>query len=121
MKAYEPYYQFNEGKGAQMVEKFKKDYAEGIPGLGEEYITIISNRLHSLYQQGIMSPSDYSELRTDTAKMIRVVSGKQANSISIMEVYSSKTAYEQLFRDEMLALQRLSSRNATSTTTSRRT
>ncbi len=106
MKAYEPYYQFNEGKGAQMVEKFKKDYAEGIPGLGEEYITIISNRLHSLYQQGIMSPSDYSELRTDTAKMIRVVSGKQANSISIMEVYSSKTAYEQLFRDEMLALQR---------------
>lgn len=38
--------------------------------------------------------------------MIRVVSGKQANSISIMEVYSSKTAYEQLFRDEMLALQR---------------
>ena len=106
MKAYEPYYQFNEGKGAQMVEKFKKDYAEGIPGLGKEYITIISNRLHSLYQQGIMSPSDYSELRTDTAKMIRVVSGKQANSISIMEVYSSKTAYEQLFRDEMLALQR---------------
>ena len=106
MKAYEPYYQFDQDKEAQMVNKFNKDFAEGIPGLGEEYTKIISNRLHSLYQQGIMSPSDYSELRSDTAKMIRIVSGKQANSISIMEVYSTKTAYEQLFQEEALALQR---------------
>ena len=106
MKTYEPYYQFDQNKEAQMVSKFLNDYAEGIPGLGDEYIKIISNRLHSLYQQGIMSPSDYSELRSDTARMIRIVNGKQANSISIMEVYSTKTAYEQLFQDETLALQR---------------
>ncbi len=106
MKSYEPYYQYDHDKEAQMVSKFQKDYAEGIPGLGEEYIKIITNRLNSLYQQGIMSPTEYNELRTDTARTIRVVSGKQANSISIMEVYSTKTAYEQLFRDEMLALQR---------------
>ena len=106
MRSYEPYYQYNQDKEAQMVSKFKKDYAEGIPGLGEEYIKIITNRLHSLYQQGIMSPTEYSELRADTARMIRVVSGKQANSVSVMEVYSAKTAYEQLFHDEALALQR---------------
>ncbi len=106
MKGYEPYYRYDESKEAQMVEKFKKDYPEGIPGLGEEYMKIISNRLHSLYQQGIMSSREYSDLRTDTARTIRVVSGKQANSISVMEVYSAKTAYEQLFHDEMLALQR---------------
>ena len=106
MKTYEPYYQYHQEKEGQMVSKFQKDYAEGIPGLGEEYIPIISNRLHSLYQQGIMSPTEYSELRADTARMIRVVNGKQANSISIMEVYSAKTAYEQLFQDEVLALQR---------------
>lgn len=106
MKTYEPYYQYHQEKEGQMVSKFQKDYAEGIPGLGEEYIQIISNRLHSLYQQGIMSPTEYSELRADTARMIRVVNGKQANSISIMEVYSAKTAYEQLFQDEALAIQR---------------
>ena len=89
-----------------MVKRFEKDYAEGIPGLGPEYIEMISNRLHSLYQQGIMSSAEYSELRTDTARMIRVVNGKQANSVSIMEVYSAKSAYEQLFHDEALALQR---------------
>ena len=106
MKGFEPYYQYHQDKEAQMVKKFQKDYAEGIPGLGEEFVQIISNRLHSLYQQGIMSSVEYSELRADTARMIRVVSGKQANSVSIMEVYSAKTAYEQLFQDEVLALQR---------------
>ena len=106
MKTYEPYYQFNQDREAQMVKKFQQDYAEGIPELGSEYVKIISNRLHSLYQQGIMSSAEYSELRTDTAKMIRIVSGKQANSVSILEIYSAKTAYEQLFQDETLALQR---------------
>lgn len=106
MKGFEPYYQYHQDKEAQMVKKFQKDYAEGIPGLGKEFVQIISNRLHSLYQQGIMSSVEYSELRADTARMIRVVSGKQANSVSIMEVYSAKTAYEQLFQDEVLALQR---------------
>ena len=106
MKDYEPYYQYHQEKEAEMVKKFQKDYAEGIPGLGEEFVSLISNRLHSLYQQGIMTPTEYTELRSDTARMIRVVNGKQANSVSIMEIYSAKTAYEQLFRDEMLALQR---------------
>lgn len=106
MKVYEPYYQYDRDKETQMVNKFRRDYADGIPGLGEEYVKIISNRLHSLYQQGIIASAEYSELRTDTAKMIRIVNGKQANSVSILEVYSSKTAYEQLFQDETLALQR---------------
>lgn len=106
MRVYEPYYQYDQEKEAQMVKKFQEDFAEGIPELGPEYVKIISNRLHSLYQQGIMSPTEYSELRADTARMIRIVVNKQANSVSIMEVYSSKTAYEQLFQDEMLALQR---------------
>lgn len=106
MRDYEPYYQFNANRETEMVKKFQKDYADGIPGLGPEYITMISNRLHSLYQQGIMSSTEYSELRADTARMIRVVNGKQANSVSIMEVYSAKMAYEQLFQDEALSLQR---------------
>jgi len=106
MHDYEPYYQYNANKENEMVKRFEKDYAEGIPGLGPEYIEMISNRLHSLYQQGIMSSAEYSEQRTDTARMIRVVNGKQANSVSIMEVYSAKSAYEQLFHDEALALQR---------------
>ncbi len=106
LRTYEPYYKYKAETEVQMVRKFNSDYADGISGLPAEYLTIISNRLHSLYQQGIMEQKDYTELRRDTSHMIRIVHGKQANSHSIMEVYSPKTAYEQLFREEKLAQQR---------------
>ena len=102
MKEYEPYYKYNESTELQMVRKFAADYADGIPGVPDDYISIISNRLHSLYQQGIMDLKEYEELRSDTANTIRIVNKKQASSVSIMEVYSAKRAYEQLFMDGKL-------------------
>ena len=105
LREYEPYYKYNKETENQMVHKFMKDWAQGIPGLPAEYLFIISNRLHSLYDQGIMEQREYGELRSDTSKTIRVVSGKEAASVNIMEVYSAKTAYEQLFLDPKLAPQ----------------
>ena len=102
MKEYEPYYKYNESTELQMVRKFAADYADGIPGVPDDYISIISNRLHSLYQQGIMDLKEYEELCSDTANTIRIVNKKQASSVSIMEVYSAKRAYEQLFMDGKL-------------------
>ena len=105
LREYEPYYKFNKETESMMVHKFMNDYAQGIPGLPAEYLFVISNRLHSLYNQGIMEQKEYSELRSDTSKTIRVVNGKEAASVSIQEVYSAKTAYEQLFMDPKLAPQ----------------
>ena len=106
MRTYEPYYKYNTVTEQQMVRKFNTDFSDGIPGLPLSFVTVISNRLHSLYQQGIMEQKDYAELRGDTAQMIRVVNGNQAASLSIMEIYSPKTAYEQLFMEEQLNQQR---------------
>ena len=106
MREYEPYYSFHEETENQMVRKFTTDFADGIPDVPNDYISIISNRLHSLYRQGIMELKEYEELSSDTSSMIRVVSNKEATSVSIMEVYSAKRAYEQLFRDEKLATMR---------------
>ena len=106
MRYYEPYYSINKETELRMVKKFHTDYADGIPGLPKSFIGIISNRLHSLYQQGIMEQEEYNKLRKDTSQMIRVVSGKEAASVSILEVYSSKTAYEQLFSEDLLSINR---------------
>ena len=106
MRQYEPYYDFDITTEARMVRKFASDYADGIADLPKDYISIISNRLHSLYQQGIMESKEYEELKKDTSNMIRVVNNKQASSVSIMEVYSAKAAYEQLFQDEKLKIHR---------------
>ena len=106
MREYEPYYKHKKEIEEQMVHKFMYDYAQGIPGLPADYLFVISNRLHSLYDQGIMEQREYNELRNDTSKTIRVVNDKQATSVSIMEVYSPKSAYEQLFVDPKLSPQR---------------
>ena len=106
MREYEPYYKYNKERETKIIHQFMADYAQGIPGLPADYIFIISNRLHSLYQQGIMEQKDYTELNKDTANSIRMVDGKEARSISIQEVYSPKTAYEQLFQDPELGQQR---------------
>ena len=103
LRNYEPYYNYDATTETRMVRKFTTDYADSIPGLPPDYTDVITNRLHSLYQQGIMPSDEYDALRRDTSSMIRVVTNKQASSVSVMEVYSAKGAYEQLFADEKLA------------------
>ena len=102
MRLYEPYYKYNKETEIQMVRKFATDYADGIPGLSPDFISIITNRLHSIYQQGVIDAKEFDELHADTTQMLRVVNGKQAVSVSIHEVYSPKSAYEQLFHEEKL-------------------
>ena len=106
LSQYEPYYKYHQETEQRMVQKFLKDYADGIPDLPASYMDIISNRLQSLYQQGIIDQKDYTELLNDTATMIRIVNDKQATSVSIMELYSPKQAYEQLFQDEKISAAR---------------
>ena len=106
MRNFEPYFNYNKETELRMVKKFNTDYADGIPGLPKSIVNIISNRLHSLYQQGIMDLEEYAKLHKDTAQMIRVVNGKEASSISILEVYSAKTAYEQLFTEDQISVLR---------------
>ena len=106
LRTYEPYYKYKAEVGSQMARKFLTDYANGIPGLPAEFTRVIFNRLNSLYQQGILDQKDYAELRSDSTQMIRIVNGKQATSVSVMELYSPKTAYEQIFKEEEVARQR---------------
>ena len=80
MLQYEPYYFFNNDIVTTQLRQFAKDYNKGIPGLSDDYISIIANRLRSLYTQGIMSSSEYASLHKDTARTIRVINGKNASS-----------------------------------------
>ena len=106
MKQYEPYYILNSETVVRQLRQFSKDYSNGIPGLSNDYLSIISNRLRKLYDQGIISNSDYAKISKDTSMFIRIVSGKQATSTQISNVYSVVSAYEQIFQDESLASHR---------------
>ena len=103
IKEFEPYYRYDKDVEGRMVRQFARDYSNGIPGLSGDYISIIANRLHRLYTQGVMNTSEYSRLSSDTMTMIRIVNGKNATSTPITKVFSTVGAYEQLFRDPALA------------------
>ena len=106
MQQYEPYYIKNDDVEGKMLRQFAKDYNNGIPGLSNDYISIVSNRLGSLYSQGIMGTSEYAKLRKDTSQTIRIINGKNAVSVQINKVHSVVSAYEQIFLDETLAAHR---------------
>ena len=103
MKSYEPYYIYNEEIVGKQVRQFYKDYNKGIPGLPDDYLSIVANRLRDLYTQGIMNSSEFTILRQDTAKSIRVINGKDVTSVSITKLNSVVSAYEQIFQDETLS------------------
>lgn len=102
MKEYLPYFYYNKEVEGNMVRKFVTDFSGGIPGLSDDYISIIANRLHKIYQTGIVSSPEYSRLAKDTTQCIMVADGKNATSIPIVRFFSTKKAYEQLFLDNIL-------------------
>lgn len=106
IKAFEPYYNYNAAVEKEQINKFLSKYKEGIPGLPYNYVTTIADRLHRLYRAGIMDTPEYSEISKDTTSTIRIVNGNKATNAEIMCIYSTMTAYEQLFTDQKLAEQR---------------
>ena len=102
MKEYQPYFYYNKEVEGNMVRKFVTDFSGGIPRLSDDYISIIANRLHKIYQTGIVSSPEYSRLAKDTTQCIMVADGKNATSIPIVRFFSTKKAYEQLFLDNIL-------------------
>ena len=106
MKEYEPYYLYDNDIVVKQLRQFAKDYSDGIPGLSNDYISIISNRLRDLYTQGIMNSSEYAKLSKDTSQVIRIVDGKNAVNMQITKVNSVISAYEQIFLDKSLAAHR---------------
>lgn len=106
LETYHPYYNYDPAVEKKQVSKFLADYQNGIPGLPHNYVRLIADRLHRLYQAGIMDTPEYNEAYRDSTSQVRLVSGNSAQSISLACVYSTLSAYEQLFIDEQIAMQR---------------
>ena len=106
LETYQPYYNYDQAVEKKQVSKFLADYQNGIPGLPHNYVRLIADRLHRLYQVGIMDTPEYNEAYRDSTSQVRLVSGNSAQSISLACVYSTLSAYEQLFIDEQIAMQR---------------
>lgn len=103
MHDFEPYYNFNPEVESKQLTKFFEDFQDGMPGMPKNFTSLVADKLHNLYLQGIMSPTEYSSMAKDTSKVIRLVEGKVATSVKVSDVMSTMGAYEQIFQDGQLA------------------
>ncbi len=106
LKAFQSYYDYDENVEQIQLTKLRKDFVNGLPGLPPEYYSILAKRLHKLYQAGIMNTPEYNNIARDSANMVRVISGKDVKSTQVNSLYSTMTAYEQIFQDPRLNEQR---------------
>lgn len=106
LASYQPYYNYDKDVEQTQIKKLWTDFHNGIPGLPNQYLEIIADRLHRLYQSGIMDTPEYNEIYKDSANMVRIVNGTNAQSTRITYIFSTMTAYEYLFMDKRLEQQR---------------
>lgn len=105
-RSFQPYYTYDPQVEKQQIARLRQALNGDAHGLLAEYLPTLVDRLHRLYQAGIMDTPTYSAIAQDSTNLVRVVTNKQAQSIQIGCLYSTMTAYEQLFLDEKLGPQR---------------
>ena len=81
LETYQPYYNYDPAVEKKQVSKFLADYQNGIPGLPHNYVRLIADRLHRLYQAGIMDTPEYNEAYRDSTSQVRLVSGNNAPNL----------------------------------------
>lgn len=106
MKSFRPYFNVNPKIEEQKIGQFLKDYKNGIPGLPPEYVTLVAQRLHELYQMGIANTAYFTDLQKDSNNVVHIVMGKQAISKPVGEIYTTLGAYENLFSTPQLSAKR---------------
>ena len=106
LHSFQPYYNYDNSVEPVQTAKLRVELAKAgtlPPGFAQALI----EKLHQLYQTGIMGTPQYNSFNNDTTSHIRVVFGKDAESRKVSFIYSTMTAYELLLDDSYLSKERL--------------
>ena len=106
LKTFQPYFNYNPDVEIAELTDLRNDLAKSEVPLPTGFADIIIERLHRFYQSGIMDTPNYNSLHSDTTAQVRVIFGKDAESVKIGYLYSTMSAYEQLLNDEHLVQER---------------
>ena len=106
LHSFQPYYNYDNSVESVQTAKLRVELAKAgtlPPGFAQALI----EKLHQLYQTGIMGTPQYNSFNNDTTSQIRVVFGKDAESRKVSLIHSTMTAYELLLDDSYLSKERL--------------
>lgn len=106
LRQFQPYYDYNSIIEAEEIAKLRQDLRNNNVSLPAGFEEHIIDRLHRFYQSGIMETPTYNRIHADTTNQVRIVFGKDAESVNINSIFSTMSAYEQLRNDERFAQER---------------
>lgn len=106
LRQFQPYYDYNSIIEAEEIAKLRQDLRNNNVSLPAGFEEHIIDRLHRFYQSGIMKTPTYNRIHADTTNQVRIVFGKDAESVNINSIFSTMSAYEQLLNDERFAQER---------------
>ena len=106
LRQFQPYYDYNSTIEVEEIAKLRQDLRNNNISLPAGFEEHIIDRLHRFYQSGIMETPTYNRIHADTTNQVRIVFGKDAESVNIKSIFSTMSAYEQLLNDEQFAQER---------------
>ena len=106
LRQFQPYYDYNSTIEVEEIAKLRQDLRNNNVSLPAGFEEHIIDRLHRFYQSGIMETPTYNRIHADTTNQVRIVFGKDAESVNINSIFSTMSAYEQLLNDEQFAQER---------------
>ncbi len=102
MREFQPYYDVDASVLAEMQERLKATAAKDTMTHVDTYAKHVAAMLDTVYARGVMSPEEYSKVKSDGRSALRLVRGNTAVSVPLSEVFTTRSAYEYIMgRDSM--------------------
>ncbi len=105
-QAFQPYYTIDAKVEDKAMEELSEELNSANAENGRLYRNIILQQLHRLYEVGILPQSVFNSSDIDSTSMIRVVEGRNATPTFIKDLYTAKSAYQELLSHPLVNVAR---------------
>ena len=100
MENYSPYFQVDENVATQQLNRWRSDWKLK-NNTDPKYFAFVEKKLKTIYENGIISSLMYDRMKSKGYKSIVVVKpSRLTENVSIDELHTSKTAYEEILMDK---------------------
>ena len=98
LASFQPYYNLDKGVGKSELQQLRDDYQASLRELlpSQDYYTYLQRTLTEIYNAGIISNENLSDLQKDSTNGIMVIDDKMANQVSLNKIFSIRDAYMHL-------------------------
>lgn len=97
-----PYFMRMDQVSQQQIKLLHQRFPNGIDGLSQELMRVLYDRVGRLYDAGILDGNVLDRMGKDSLMAVRIISQNNAEVTSINDLYTVKSAYEQLLQDDKL-------------------